>query len=63
MSFWGRAGIENHSAEYTRKLAALMAELNRSAFRASSANYVVNMKDINALECHARWPDTRSVPV
>ena len=53
MSFWGRANIENHSAEYTRKLAALMAELNRSAFRAASANYVVNMKDIDALECHA----------
>ena len=36
MSFWGRAFSENSSAEYTRKLATLMAELNRSAFRAPS---------------------------
>ena len=43
--------FEDHSAELNRKLAALMVELNRSPFRASSANYLINMKDIDALEC------------
>ena len=62
MRFWGRAISENSSAEYTRKLAALLAELNRSAFRAPSAprKYLINMRDLDALESHERWPETHS---
>jgi hypothetical protein len=63
MSFWGRAISENNAAEYTRKLAALMTELNRSAFCTPSVprKYLTDMRDLDALECHDRWPEPHSV--
>ena len=61
MSFWGRAVFEKHCAEYALKLATLTAELNRSAFRASSkpVGYLIDIRDLDALECRERWPAGR----
>ena len=61
MRFWECAVSENSASDYARKLAALKAELN-SAFFAPSAprTYHIDMKDLDALECHERWPETSS---
>jgi len=58
----GRAIFENSSAEYTRKFAVLTAEISRSVFRQPSAprRYLTDMRDLDQLECHERWPETHS---
>ena len=60
MRFWECAACENSASHYARKLAALKAELNSAFFCAGSAprTYFIDMKELDALECHERWPET-----